>query len=241
MKRPLLLSRHVFLAVVDDMCVLLDLERDKYFSIDLQGAKALEQAVAGWPPLEEPDRTPGTTPPAPPDGSDVSALLVQGLLTRDPANGKPATPISIETPVIALTRCDLTSAPSVTPKDFLAFVRSSARVVALRRCSPIAAIVHRVQRRNDLGNAPPGSFDMSATQRLLAVFDVLRPLFPGSHSCLPDSLLLLEFLAAHRIYPTWVFGVRVRPWRAHCWVQQSDVVLNDAVERVRNFTPIMAI
>ena len=31
------------------------------------------------------------------------------------------------------------------------------------------------------------------------------------------------------------------PFSAHCWVQQGDVVLNDTIENVRPFTPIMAV
>jgi hypothetical protein len=241
MNAPLLLSIHVFLAVVDDSYILLDLERDKYFSIDRQRAKTLERVVAGWPPCKGTDGVLRTTPSEPRDRSVISTLINQGLLTRDLAKGKQASPISIETPVSALFRRDLTSTLSVTLRDFLAFLHSSARVVTMRRCSSIASIVHRVEKRKTFKAASPNRPDMAEIQRLLAVFETLRPLLPGSYSCLPDSMLFLEFLADYRIYPTWVFGVRIRPWRAHCWLQQSDVVLNDAVERVRNFTPIMAI
>jgi hypothetical protein len=61
------------------------------------------------------------------------------------------------------------------------------------------------------------------------------------HVCLYDSLALVEFLAHYRLFPQWVFGVMAEPFAAHCWVQQDDRVLNDSVDYVRGFTPIMVV
>ena len=38
-----------------------------------------------------------------------------------------------------------------------------------------------------------------------------------------------------------MFGVQANPLQAHCWVQQDDVVINDAVDVVSQFTPIMSV
>jgi hypothetical protein len=38
-----------------------------------------------------------------------------------------------------------------------------------------------------------------------------------------------------------MFGVMTRPFKAHCWVQIEDVVLNDSLDHVRLFTPIKAV
>ena len=62
-----------------------------------------------------------------------------------------------------------------------------------------------------------------------------------SYLCLFDSLALIHFLARFRVFPDWVFGVTADPFEAHCWVQTGGVVLNDTVERVSAFTPIMSI
>jgi hypothetical protein len=66
-------------------------------------------------------------------------------------------------------------------------------------------------------------------------------LFSSKDECLYDSLALLEFLARYRIYPDWVFGVQTRPFAAHCWVQQGDIVFNDTVEHVTGYSPIMIV
>jgi hypothetical protein len=53
--------------------------------------------------------------------------------------------------------------------------------------------------------------------------------------------VLLEYLAWYRIFPTWVFGVQTRPFAAHCWLQHENIVLNDTVEHVTRYTPIMTV
>jgi hypothetical protein len=35
--------------------------------------------------------------------------------------------------------------------------------------------------------------------------------------------------------------VQTKPFAAHCWVQQGDVVFNDTPEHVRRYTPILAV
>jgi hypothetical protein len=40
--------------------------------------------------------------------------------------------------------------------------------------------------------------------------------------------------------PSLVFGVRMNPFRAHCWVQLGGQVLIGDFEQVRLFTPIAA-
>ncbi|NJO13234.1 MAG: lasso peptide biosynthesis B2 protein [Gammaproteobacteria bacterium] len=74
------------------------------------------------------------------------------------------------------------------------------------------------------------------------VFEALHPLvFASRNRCLFHSLALIEYLARHELYPRWVFGVQAVPFAAHCWVQQEGQVLNDTVEHVSRYTPILSI
>jgi len=38
-----------------------------------------------------------------------------------------------------------------------------------------------------------------------------------------------------------VIGIRPDPFLAHCWVQHKGLVLNDDIDNVRTFTPILVI
>jgi hypothetical protein len=82
-------------------------------------------------------------------------------------------------------------------------------------------------------------FNMPQARRLCTTFDSMRLFFPSAYLCLFDSLALINFLALYRLYPDWVFGVATDPFQAHCWVQKNGIVLNDTVERISNYLPIM--
>ncbi|GAD58270.1 hypothetical protein MBEBAB_0520 [Brevundimonas abyssalis TAR-001] len=38
-----------------------------------------------------------------------------------------------------------------------------------------------------------------------------------------------------------VFGIKLVPFGAHCWVQAGETVLNDTVDNVSEYTPIMVV
>lgn len=66
--------------------------------------------------------------------------------------------------------------------------------------------------------------------------------FLQSHDkCLSRSIALARFLAAHNLPAQLVIAVKLRPFAAHCWVQSGRWLVNDRVDRTRNFTPILAI
>ncbi|WP_349770714.1 lasso peptide biosynthesis B2 protein [Steroidobacter cummioxidans] len=52
---------------------------------------------------------------------------------------------------------------------------------------------------------------------------------------------MVEFLARYDVFPTWVFGVRLEPWGAHCWIQHGPFTFNEGVEKAASYTPIMAV
>jgi hypothetical protein len=35
--------------------------------------------------------------------------------------------------------------------------------------------------------------------------------------------------------------VKLEPFGAHCWIQDDDTVLNDTVEVVRQYTPVLVV
>ena len=51
----------------------------------------------------------------------------------------------------------------------------------------------------------------------------------------------MRFLATKGIAATWTFGVRLVPFGAHCWVEYEGAVLNDHLEHVGGFAPILTI
>jgi hypothetical protein len=119
------------------------------------------------------------------------------------------------------------------------FFRSLSQASRQLRTQCFAAVVSDVQARKPRGLT--AEFEMDRARCLSSGFHKLRLFYDHPYQCLFDSLALLNFLACFDLYPDWVFGVEAEPFEAHCWVQSGSVVLNDTVERVCAFTPIMHI
>jgi len=68
-----------------------------------------------------------------------------------------------------------------------------------------------------------------------------RALVPIGPTCLQDSLALRDWLGSRQASAAIVFGVKLDPFAAHCWVQSENTVLNDAPDKVREFTPVFVV
>ncbi|WP_334183847.1 lasso peptide biosynthesis B2 protein [Novosphingobium sp.] len=78
-------------------------------------------------------------------------------------------------------------------------------------------------------------------QMCLTAFRRAALLFVRKDQCLPDALALKAMLAFYGIPTKIVFGVRINPFQAHCWVQQDDFVLGQEISTVRSFHPILTL
>jgi hypothetical protein len=73
------------------------------------------------------------------------------------------------------------------------------------------------------------------------LFLAARRLAPIAPNCLLDSLALLDWLGAVAEGCSLVFGVKLDPFAAHCWVQNDNLILNDRAEFVSLFTPVRVV
>lgn len=89
--------------------------------------------------------------------------------------------------------------------------------------------------RTDMSNAPADHL-ASAIR-----FQHARRFVPILGNCLADSLALMRWLGKLGTDATLVFGVKLDPFAAHCWVQSEGVLLNDRPERIQRFTPVRII
>jgi hypothetical protein len=234
---------HAFACRVRDQVIVLDLRKDSYFGLDPEQAAILGKLVEGWPvPAKH-----GADSQCPPASEALQTMLDDGLLTSNPDDGKPTVTVDLPTPTRALIDGygDALSALPLThaPKFLLAVLKARW----LLRRVPLESIANRVVTRRRRYTASDrqsatGPFDVSRARSLVQAFQTLRPiLFTSGNECLFDSLALIEFLAAHRIFPQWVFGVAIDPFCAHCWLQDGHIVVNDTPEYVCDYTPIMAL
>jgi hypothetical protein len=246
---PYLLTPHAHLCVVDGHAVFLDLKRDAYSALDRAASRLVSSLVEGWPAsagnaVGEPPR-PETGPGAltqllDPRGRAIAeSLATEGLLTLG-TEGRSARPAAVDA-VLVSASAEATLAP-IRPAEFHRFVSACIRAKWMLTFWPLQRAVRRVATRNAVAGEIWEPFDLERARPLLACYARMQPhAFSPYDACLRNSLTLLEFLAAYRLYPSWVFGVALAPFAAHCWLQAGPVVLNDSVGHVGCYTPIMVV
>ncbi len=226
-----------FICLAGRYYVILDLLRDKYLCIPKDELELLR------PHLELPvgsqamERTNSDGASADPTNL-LDELIKDGLVTLHPQTGsvvsKPCRPttteLNDELPGVTLRAC-LRFLP--------AFLYSAIASDRALKQDPITNTAQRVaERKRQLKRHSTPHY---SSRQLIAVFNRLRPLYPRKYLCLFDSLALLKFLSLYQIFPDWVFAVQSEPFRAHCWVQQDEVLLNETVERASLYTQVLTI
>ncbi len=227
------LAKHVFVCRDEDYIVVLDIRQDRYFAFEAARTASLVPLLSGWP--ADSAHTPGV-------GAEEAALPLQrqGWLLELPAESKEATPVRPPAPQAEVSAVLEGEPARIGVRAVVAFVAASCFAKLALRFWRFERVIRRVARRNQ---ARAGyTLDMARARQLAETFTRLRAfLFSHRNECLHDSLALLEFLARYEVFPNWVFGVRARPFVAHCWVQHEDVVFNDTAEHVGSYTPIMVV
>ncbi len=234
------LAEHVFVCGDEEYVIVLDLKQDRYFTLDAARTAALRPLLPGWPA----PRGGGNSSVAPGLAADEAAapLLRQGWLLELPAAAKEATPVRLPPPETELLSGATVENTGIDTRAVLTFVIASIFAKLALRFWRFERVIRRVGRRKAAQPPTSGLLDIERVRQLVDTFGRLRVfLFSHREKCLHDSLALLEFLARYGICPNWVFGVRARPFVAHCWVQHEDIVFNDTVEHVAGYTPIMVV
>jgi hypothetical protein len=233
-----LLACHVFACMAGEQVVLLDLRRDQYLALDSESSRHLREAIIDWPvaPSERLDSQQAID-------ATLEELRQRDLITLDTVKGKSATPVTAPPPTQTLLPPPEIFADAGSTSRSAQFPRVAAVLIAAGTASlwlrlrGIEWIVHTLSRRVD---QTPLNEDL--TKELVAQFYDSRPfLFSARNACLFDSLALMLLLRRFRVCPRWIFGIRTGPFAAHCWLQHGNIVLNDTVENVRSYTPIMLV
>lgn len=227
----LFLSRHVHFCSAGETVVFLDLKNDRYSRIDGDSAAAFG-ALVNDPKASSMSST------------ELDEIVERRLLTTDASVGKAVVSTEVDCVTQRLIQSHAQShaeyARSIAPRDVWRFVAACMTAWLKLRLRNIETIVASVEARKQR-SAHLGALRLDEARRLVAIFSRLRSLFPANYVCLLDSLALVEFLALYDVFPMLVFGVRLDPWAAHCWVQEREFLFNDDVEAVADFVPIMAI
>lgn len=213
MSQPLHLAPGVHVARLGERFVVLDRRADDYSCLVGPAAAALRDL------LDERREAQALAP-----------LVDAGLLVRGPG-GTPSDPPPLPGQAFE-TEADVTPRPGAVAAALGALAATSLEL-RVRRFDRICA---RLERQ------PAGSSSSSAPLAArLAAFDAARRWYPRTPMCLFDGLALARFLRGQGVAARLVFGVRLDPFGAHCWIEHDGLLLRDRLATVQAFTPIMAI
>ena len=220
---PYQLCEHISFCWANDRAVFLDLRRDRYFCLSADAEaifRALTEADGEAAPgverlipigIVEPTFTAGLSIP------QACAPRASGSLTDRPSKSVAFGPLTVAEITWRLHR---------------------ARMRLKRQ--PLKDVLTHL-RRVKLARSPVQPSSGGPCEHLARQFNAVRRQTPFAASCLPDALAMLDLLAARRIYPTLILGVRLDPFAAHCWVQSGDIVLNDTLDSTIAHTPILIV
>lgn len=219
--------------------VLLDLKRNRYFGIGAKETRALSTLALNW------DDARGRTAAVEKLSTDAAlsmadALVDAGLLSREPPADMPIGTAAVDLDG-ALTSVghELQRAARVRLVHVSRFVAALAWTRRALRSRTLYSIACEVR---DAKTAANRAFDEQRAVELVGIFRRLRPYtFAAKDRCLFHALTLVEFLSRHELFPTWVIGVRTKPWGAHSWVQHGRLLLDAHPEQICEYTPILAV
>jgi hypothetical protein len=215
------LASGISFCAVEDRYVFLDIRADRYFCLTEAG----DAAFRAW--LADPDQVVAQT---------RSELLDSGLLEDGPARPTaPWTPPAA--PRASLLDQDLP--PASFGAGLLAAQRISYARIRLRLAGLERSLAHygRAKRRARL----PDAAALPQCAAVAAAFSRAGQLRSSLDTCLVHSLAVAHALAARGAAAELVIGVRLGPFAAHSWVQQGELIVNDRLDMVRTFTPIMVV
>jgi len=200
--------------IVDGRAIFMDERTDSYFTLDPSAQEHFHRLLAEQVQLS----------------ADPELVDAVGIFE------KPAT-------IIQATHCAAVDslldreAPRRPPLSRIVKAARLVRTIRRRlRAQPIAMVLADVQA---IGCS--ADFEIEDMLAEACAFLDARRLAPFPRNCLLDSLSLLHWLGPKRSRFALIFGVKLDPFAAHCWIQADDLVINDRLESVAPFTPVRVI
>jgi hypothetical protein len=229
------LPEHVYACRTDDGVIFLDAKRDRYFGLGGAGVAALPHFVSNWPGGDASRSGQAMEVPHAEVHRVADSLIQRGLLCRGRDESPPrrtgVPPLSVDLPKSVL---EAQRSPRVV--DLIYFAIACVRALWLIKRLPLVTIASRVTaaRSNE------GPLDLVEVFGLVQVFRRLRRLFFSEKDrCLLSALALVLFLRYYGHFPLFVIGVKTRPFAAHSWVQQGELLLEGDPASICHFVPIL--
>jgi hypothetical protein len=214
---------HLSFCEIDGRTIFLDLRLDRYIELDPDTRVILDRCREAHAP-------PGS------DAADVERLQCLGLIVPSARPTKLA-PIDVDVPPRSLRDEPSPHSQGAWPivPEVLALLLRTRRV--LKRGGLEVAVAEVRSRNADRSCSPRLNDELVEAA---GQFRAARRLIPIRPNCLLDSLSLSSFLSRRGLWASLIFGVKLDPFAAHCWLQTADAIVNDGADTVTAFTPVLS-
>ncbi|ESQ92587.1 lasso peptide biosynthesis B2 protein [Asticcacaulis benevestitus] len=221
------LRKGVFHCLANGKIACLDLPADRYFALPAHTEAAFQNLVAGHD-LNDIDL------------AALAPLLQAGLLIEgaDTVSTETVEHIGMPSASVLTAFATHSGLPIGTCLEALACQLGATLALKYRRLN---GMIDAIRQRKHVAAAEGQKVQNSPPLTPLHAHLALRRLIPHQDQCLRRSLGLIDLLARHQFYPNLVIGVRMKPFEAHAWVQWNEMVLNDEVDHVLRYTPILVV
>jgi len=216
------LHPHVSYGLVGDRAVFLDLRRDRYLALDRRAEDAFQALRTAVEPVLPP-------------GAGRDALLATGLFREGSLSGRMA---PADVPRLTNSVLDECNMP---PSGLAGPLRAWACVSRARKRLGTWTLYDIVGALRDDRHAAKPRGELSAAEHAARAFLSARALCPIERSCLLDCLAMLDRLGDKSGHARLVFGVRLNPFGAHCWLQTERKLLTDAHDTIGEFVPVLSV
>jgi len=219
---PYQLCDHVSFCWTEGRAVFLDARRNRYFCLG-ERADAVFKALCRQPASESVDASVITT-----------LHLIQNCEDRETA---------IEAACAARPTRSLTDDNVNHARHRAELILEIGWALALARWRlkhrPFLHVIETLRARKlTAAMAPPKVEEMG---QIASAFAGARRFVPIRPICLADSLALLDLLDRRGLSADLVFGVKLNPFSAHCWVQAGELILNDGLDTALRHTAILVV
>lgn len=218
------LRKGISFCEVSDRLLFLDVVADRYFCLRPATEQAFRTLLT--------DRL-----SAPPQHGDLASMLQSGALIETTGHHAPC-PFRIERPA-SLSLLDADQKPASLLDLAGALISVLHARFSLRR-RPLHRILRDINLRR-IAWPRTDNVDLEAIKTTVTAFEATSRLLRSHDACLSRSVALAGYLAARGLPADLVIGVRMRPFCAHAWVQSGRWLLNDRIDAVRSYTPILAV
>ena len=208
--------------VYDDRTVFLDLKRDRYFCLPAD----CDALFGRWTSGED-------------DNEDRLAPLVARRVLEPGHDGD-------ETHIVApmLPARDLANEPYQAARwaDIAAAFAWQMRAKIELRTARLETIIGRLASpKPPLGKHDISPDEEGRARQIAGAFAAVMSWLKSADQCLPRAIAARRLCDRSGVPSTMIFGVRLHPFSAHCWVQADDAVIVGEFEQARLYTPILVI